>query len=429
MKILLLLPWEKEYKAYRDRFSAMLTYAPITLVTLAALIPQELKAEVDICDEMTQKFDYDKHYDIVAISFVTPSSHRAYEIAQKFQAKGAHVVFGGYHTTFLPEEAAKYADTIIVGAADKAFPQFLRDFANGRPEKQYENADISPADYKIPRRDLLPKHGYLNVPCVIANRGCPNRCGFCAISAMNPPCPRPVADVINEIKSLNSKRLLFFDPNFFQNRQYALELMSELEKLKIHWGSNSTVAAAFDDELVKAAQKSGCIGVLFGLESMSKVSLQGAGKGFNDPEKYKHAIDIMHEHDISVNACFVLGFDYDTKESLLSFPEQAEYLGVNIVRYAILTPVPKTKLYKRLESEGRILTNDWTKYTQNKAVFQPKNMSAQELEEIYVKVWKDSYKMRKIWGRVKNVSSLENKALIFGANLGFKYVGSNVERS
>lgn len=428
MKILLLLPWEKDYKAYRDKFSNLLTYAPLTLVTLAALIPQELNAEADVCDEMVQSFDYNKHYDIVAISFVTSSSKRAYEIAKKFKQKGSYIVFGGYHTTFMPEEAARYADTVIIGASEKAFPQFLLDFAQGKPKEQYEVSCIEPKDFVVPRRSLLPKRGYMNVPCVIANPGCPNKCEFCAISAMNPPNPRPIADVVSEIKGLNSKRLLFFDPNFFQNRQYALELMSELKKMKVRWGSNATVTAAFDEELVKTAQKSGCMGVLMGLESINKKSLIGAKKGFNDPKKYKEAIDIMHEHNISVNGCFVLGFDSDTKESLMSFPEQVEYLGVNLVRYAILTPVPNSKLYKRLESEGRILTTDWTKYTQNKAVFQPKNMTPQELEEIYVKVWKDSYKFKKILRRLKNATSFEEKALLFGANLGFKYVGSNAVR-
>jgi radical SAM superfamily enzyme YgiQ (UPF0313 family) len=427
MKILLILPWEKDYKAYRDKFSAMLTYAPLTLATLAALVPKRLNAEIFVCDEFVQKIDFSIKYDIVAISTITPSFGRACKLAKKFKRNGSYVVFGGYHTTFLPDEAADYADTVIIGAAEKSFPKFLSDFAKKKPKRRYEDT-VNEYDYVVPRRDLLPKHGYLKVPCVIANRGCPNRCEFCAISKMNPPSPRRIEDVINEIKKLNAKRILFFDPNFFQNRDYALELMHELEKLKINWGSNSTVTTAFDAELMTAAEKSGCRGVLFGLESVTKKSLQTSSKGFNNPKRYKQAIDNMHEHNISVNGCFVLGFDYDTKESLLTLPKQVEYLGLDMVRYAILTPVPSTKLFMRLESEGRILTKDWTKYTQNKAVFQPENMSPQELEEIYAKVWKDSYKIEKIWKRVKHTKSFTYKMALLGANLGFKYVGINIEK-
>lgn len=427
MRILLLLPWEKDYIAYRDKFSNMLTYAPITLVTLAGLIPRELNAEVDICDEMAQKFDYDKRYDIVAMSFVTSSSGRAYEIAQKFRQKGSYVVFGGYHTTFMPEEARKFADTIIIGQAEKAFPQFLTDYAAGEPLEKYEMPCVMADDYKIPRRDLLPKRGYLNVPCVIADSGCRNNCDFCAMGAGNPPNPRKASSVIDEIKSLNSKRIIFFDPNFFQNRQYALEIMEGLERLKVGWGCNATVQAAFDEELVRAARRSGCGGVLFGLESLNGKTLKSIKKGFNDPNKYKQAVDIMQNNGISVNGCFVLGFDGDTKESLLSLPEQVEYLGLNLVRYAILTPVPGSKFFNRLMGEGRIITTDWTMYTQNKAVFRPQNMTARELEEIYQKVWNDSYKMHKILKRLRN-SPWRNKPLLLGANLGFKYVSTNLER-
>jgi len=427
MRVLLLLPWETEYKAYRDKFSNMLTYAPLTLVALAAMIPAELNARIDVCDEMVQSFSYDTPYDIVAISFVTSSAVRAYKIAKAFRDKGAHVVLGGYHTTFMPDEAAQHADTIIVGPAEKAFPQFFRDFANKIPGSRYEMPCITPADCVIPRRDLLPKKGYLNIPSVVANRGCPNRCEFCAISAMNPPCPRPATAVIDEIASLKTKRVVFFDPNFFYNKPYALEIMDGLKGLKVQWACNATVHTAFDEELVDAAQKSGCGGVLFGLESLNRDTMLAMKKGFNDPNKYKQAIDIMQNHGISVNGCFVLGFDYDTKESLLTLPDQVEYLGVNLVRYAILTPVPNSKLYNRLNDEGRIITTDWAKYTQNKAVFQPKNMSPQKLEEIYQKVWKKSYKLGKVLKRVNN-APWGNRPILFGANLGFKYVSTNLER-
>jgi len=425
MKILLLLPWETDYMAYRDKFSTKLTYAPLTLTALAAMVPPELNAQIDICDEMVQSFSYETTYDVVALSFVTSSAVRAYKIAKTFREKGSHVIFGGYHTSFMPDEAAQHADTIIVGPAERAFPQFLRDFANKVPQSKYEMRGIVPDDCVIPRRDLLPKKGYLNVPCVVANRGCPNRCEFCAISALNEPCKRPVSAVIDEITSLNTKRLLFFDPNFFYDKSYALELMDGLKRLKVQWGCNATVQTAFDKDLVETAQKSGCAGVLFGLESLNRDTMLAARKNFNDPKQYKQAIDIMHAHGISVNGCFMLGFDYDTKESLLTLPEQVEYLGVNIVRYAILTPVPGSELYNRLNDEGRIITTDWAKYTQNKAVFQPKNMTPQELEEVYQKIWRTSYKLGKILKRANN-APLGNRVILLGANLGFKYVSTNV---
>jgi len=428
MKILLLLPWEKDYKAYRDKFSAMLSYAPLTLATLAALIPLELNAEIDVCDEMTQTINYDKHYDIVAISFVTSSSTRAYKLAKYFKETGSYILFGGYHTTLLPEEAAKHADTIVVGPAEKSFPQFLADYANGNAKTKYETPCAMAEDYKIPRRDLLPKRGYVKTPCVIANPGCPNKCEFCAIQKMNSPNPRPIADVINEIKSLNTKSVIFFDPNFFQNRQYTLELMGELKKMKLRWASTMTVKTALDAELVSEAQKSGCIGCTMGIESLSRDSLLSVKKGFNDPKQYKQAIDVMKDYNLSINGCFVLGLDSDTKESLSTLVEQADYLGITVARFALLTPNPGSDLFKKLEEEGRILTKDWSKYNYDHVVFQPKNMTPNELMEIYLKTWKDFYKLGRIFGRVKQTSSLGTKMIALGMNLGFKYVGNTVKR-
>ncbi len=427
MNILIVLPWAEDYKLYRDRFSRYLTYAPLTLVTLAALVPDSLNANVEICDEMVQKVNYDKAYDVVAISFVTPSSYRAYHIAEKFRSKGTHVVFGGYHTTFMPEEAKQYADTIIIGRAEGVFNRFLLDFAAGKAQSVYQAEASCTVPYTVPRRHLLPRRGYLNVPAFIANPGCPNRCEYCAISAMNSPKNRMISDIISEIKALGTRRLLFFDPNFFQNKNYVLELMSELEKLNVKWACNATVTNAFDEEIIKAAQKSGCSGVLLGLESLNKSSLKSVSKGFNDPAHYKRAIEIFQSHQISVNGCFVLGFDQDERADLTTLPEQVDYLGLNLARYAILTPVPNTKLFNRLDREGRILTRDWSKYTQNQAVFQPINMTANELEAIYKKVWRDTYKLSKVLWRASKAPTLETKAILLGANLGFKYVADHID--
>ena len=155
MKILLLLPWETDYKAYRDKFSTKLTYAPLTLAALAAMVPAELNADIEVCDEMVQSFSYDKSYDIVAISFVTSSAVRAYKIAAEFRRRGTYIVFGGYHTTFMPNEAALHADTIIVGPAEKAFPRFLRDFSSKTPQARYEMPCITPEDCIVPRESQV----------------------------------------------------------------------------------------------------------------------------------------------------------------------------------------------------------------------------------------------------------------------------------
>ena len=427
MNILLIQPWHSSDKSYRAKFSCLISYAPITLATLSALIPKDIECNVEVCDEIVSKLNYKKkYYDIVAITMQTSVAPRAYELAKQFKEKGSYIVMGGYHPTYMKEEALEYADTVIVGAAEYSWPQFLRDFINKDPKRVYDMQKIKGEDIKEPDRSVIPRRKYLKYPPVIANRGCPNNCDFCVISEMWRKCgARPIENVINKKKKLKSKMIVFFDPNFFALRDYSIELMKELEKLNIKWAGSATINCAFDKELMEYAQRSGCAGLLVGLESLNKDTLIHSRKGFNDPNKYKEAISIMQSYGISVNGCFVLGLDGDTEEQLLSIPEQINYLNLNLARFSILTPVPNSPLFNRLEKEGRLITKDWSKYTQHQAVYIPKNMSPERLEEIYRKVWKETYSFKNIFKRVKNMpnSSLKEKIIGVGANIGFKYLG------
>lgn len=429
MNILLVQPWSQEDGSYRSKLSCLISYAPLTLATLKALIPKELEAETDVCDEIVGDVRRcKKQYDIVAITFQTSVAVRAYEIARHFKERGSYIVMGGYHPTYMKEEALNHADTVIVGAGEYSWPKFLLDYKEGTPEKIYDMQNVKGEDIVAPDRSVIPRRKYFKLPAVLANRGCPNSCDFCVISDMWRKCGvRPVEDVIEEIKGLKSKNIIFFDPNFFAIRSYSIELMSELEKLHIRWAGSATVNAAFDSELMECAARSGCKGLLVGLESLNTATLQNAKKGFNDPNKYKEAISIMHSYGISVNGCFVLGMDGDTEELLLSLPEQINYLNLNLARFAILTPVPNSPLFKKLEEEGRIITKDWSLYSQHQAVFKPRNMSPERLEEIYRRVWKETYSFKNIWRRVKSIpgTSLVEKLVCISANIGFKYLGIN----
>jgi len=428
MKLLLIQPWHRNDHSYRSRYSFLISYAPLTLATLKSLIPKDMDVQVDVCDEMVSspKKYLKKNYDIVVLTLQTSAAIRGYELAEEFKKKGSYIVMGGYHPTYMPEEAMEHADTVIVGAGEYSWPKFLKDYQKGKAKRFYDIQNVKGKDIVEPDRSVIPKHKYLKYPAVIANRGCPNHCDFCVISEMWRSCnPRPIENVIEEIKKLKSKMIIFFDPNFFAIRDYAIELMKELKKLSIRWSGSATINCAFDEELMQLAEESGCKGLLVGLESLNKKTLNENKKGFNDPNRYKEAIEILHQHKIAVNGCFVLGLDGDTEELLLSLPEQIRYLNLNLARFSILTPVPNSPLFKRLEKEGRILTKDWNYYTQYYAVYEPKTMSKERLEEIYRQVWRETYTWKNIF---KRVSSLKNntfleKMICLGANIGFKYLG------
>ncbi len=426
MRILFIHVWNPDDSTYRGSVSKLFCYPSLTLPTLASLVPEELDAEVVLWDEMSQKVTYDKQkFDIVGLSFDTASSTQAYKHAKEFKKRGSYIVFGGYHVSSLPEEGMQHADTVIVGAGEVSLPQFFKDYVNQCPKKIYDHPCYDASKIVPPRRDLQNSKKSLSIPTFLADRGCDNRCDFCAISKMWRSNPRPISQVVDEIKSLKTDKLIFFDPNFFKPREYALELMYELERMKIRWACNATADTAFDDELLAAARRSRCTGVLIGFESLSEDSLKGVRKKYHNTEKYKEIVDRMHHYNLSVNGCFVLGFDHDTEEQLLEMPEKVDYMGLDMIRYAILTPLPGSKIYNDFESQGRIITKDWTRYNQQHAVFQPKHMSPERLEEISKQVWKETYTWKKVLNRTRRSTnnSFIEKAVLLGANIGFKFNG------
>ena len=422
VRVLLVHVWRKNERAYRAKLSRLLSYPSLTLPSLVPLIPAD--ADLTVVDEMTEDANLNGDYDVVLLSADTSSVNQAYGYADHFRACGAHVVMGGYHVSNLPDEALTHAQTVIIGAAEKSLPAFFDDYRAGRPQAKYDDQTYAAEDLPIPARDRQNHSKSLAVPTIIADRGCNIRCSFCAISEMWRSRPRPVGHVIDEIRSLKTDKLIFFDPNFFRPREYAIELMTELAKMKVQWGCNSTADTAFDDELLELAERSGCYGVLIGFESITQESLKSVHKRYRQVDNFRDIVDNFHDHHIAVNGCWVLGFDHDTEESILAMPERIREIGCDLTRFAIMTPLPGSRIFKSLDAAGRIIDYNWDHYDQRHAVFQPTNMTPERLEQLNDQVWREAYKMREVLGRVRRSSNrtLREKAYILGANLGFKYL-------
>lgn len=426
MKLLMIHAWNEEELSYRGKFSNLLSYPSLTLAVIYNLIPEGVFEQIDVIDENSQKVKYDEvKYDVVMISFETSSSVSAYKHCDEFRKRGAYVVCGGYHATALPDEVLGHCDTVIVGPAEISIPEFINDFVNGVPKKLYKNFNVCADDFCIPARDKITKRKKLKIPAIVANRGCNNVCKYCSMRTMWKSNPRSVQSVVDEIKELKAKMVIFYDPNFFGDREYAMELMKALIPLKILWASNATADFGYDHELMEMAYKSGCRGVLIGLESLNSQSLTSVAKRFRETDKYKEVIDNIHHHGMAVNGCFVLGFDSDTEEELLELPKRVDNLGLDLCRFAVLTPYPGTRLYLEYERDGRIMTKEWNKYNQHNAVFRPANITPERLNEIYRKVWKEAYSWRRVLKRTFSSPWRKNLYVfvLLGANIGFKYLG------
>jgi radical SAM superfamily enzyme YgiQ (UPF0313 family) len=404
MKILLILPRDNLYR-YRGLANKIIgPYAPLTLVTLAALVPKELNAQIDLLDEGIQEPNYgNKNYDIVGISCVVSSANRAYELSEYWRNREAFVVLGGAHPTLMPDEAQQHADAVVVGLAEETWPQLLHDFKNGIVKKRYQARYTGELSSPAPRRDLFPRLGYLPIPTVTANRGCNNHCAYCVVNQSDyTRCVvRPIPEVIEEIKSLHARRVMFLDPNLVSDRGYAMKLLQDLMPLNLKWMTPVSVDVVNDRELFDLMIRSGCEGVLIGFESFSQTSLNRSGKKFNQVKQYKEIVKTFHVNGIAVLGCFVLGFDDDTPAILSRTAEIVYDIDVDLPRYALLTPFPGSHLFTRFKKEGRLLTEDWSFYDSQHVVFQPKHMSPARLQQIFSDTLKQSFSYPHIFHRTQ----------------------------
>lgn len=427
MKILLILPFDKTYK-YKGSFSKSISYAPLTLAVLAALIPAELNAEIHTVDEGVEEPVTTGTYDIVAITCVTSSAKRAYQLCSDWKKKGSYVILGGAHVTLMPEEAVMHADSIFVGAGEKNLPIFIHDYMNRRPQKIYRGIyEGTHLPMPVPRRDLISSR-YMKIPTVIANRGCANECGYCCINRLwgQAGAARPIGEVIDEIKGLNAKRIILLDPSPTSNPEYAQEFFEELIPLKIKWSGLSTIDVTKDEKMFSLMVDSGCEGILAGLESFDPKNLTEANKMTNTVSEYKYAVKSLHKNGVAVLGCIMAGFDHDTRESLLNTVELVDEIGIDLPRYSILTPFPGTKLYEQLDGAGRILSKDWDLYDTMHVVFKPMRMSREELQETFHEMWKRTYQLGRILKRIDHTR--QERLLKLGANLGFKYYAHTMSK-
>ncbi len=347
---------------------------------------KDIIAEIDACDEISYKVDYDKKkYDIIVISFDTSSSKQAYIHSKEFKKRGAYIVMGGYHTSAVPKEAAEHCDTVIIGAGEISLPEFFHDYLKGEPKKIYNNQNIDVRKIKMVPRNLIKSKRYMKVSPVIADRGCDNKCSFCAISEMWKSNPRPVEDVIEEIKSLKSDKIIFFDPNFFYPKEYSLKLMKEMEKLKIKWAGQGTLNMAKDKDLLTAMKKSGCEIILIGFESLDTDNLKQMNKAVNIMEAERdELVQRIHNAGIGIYATFVFGYDNDTQNTIKKAVEFSKKHNFYTAAFNHLLPFPGTKLYDRLKSDNRLLYDKWwleENYNYGELAFKPKQMSPEELSK------------------------------------------------
>jgi len=354
---------------------------PMSLAVLASHTPPEV--EIEVRDENVEKVEFSSIPDLIGITCLTATAPRAYELADRYRKEGAKVVMGGIHVSAVPEEAARHADAVVIGEGDTVWGKVIEDAGEGRLRKFYRGGHPDLRDTPPPRMDIFRGKRYFLKTMVQTTRGCPFDCDFCSVTRFFGKRfrLRPIPSVVEEVARLKAKFVTFVDDNITGNLNYARALFRALEPLRVKWICQTAMGIAYKPEVLKLAYRSGCRGMFVGFESILPDNLMEVGKGFNVVSKFKDAVKRIHDHGINVEGAFIFGFDHDDRDIFKRTVDFALGAGIDFCQFGILTPFPGTGLYRKMESERRILDRDWANYDVMHAVFQPKQMSREELED------------------------------------------------
>ena len=420
LKLLLVLPDGRIHKLGFGAWHVSLREAPLTATTLAALIPPDIDARVTIIDEsIGMRVPFQQAHDLVGISCLTGTCTRAYAIADRFRAQGVPVVLGGVHVTLRPDEAAQHADAIVIGPAEETWGQLLRDFQARRLQPAYQATRVKLDGLPHARRDLQRRFGYVAPNTIFATRGCKGTCDFCTIPAVKIGWhKRPIAEVIDELRSIRGRRIAFNDVHLTEEPDYAKEFFEAMIPLRKEWGGLASTRILQDDELLELMRQSGCRFLLIGFETLNNRSLAAMHKRFNQVPDYQRLVQKLHALGIVVQGCFIFGLDEDDRSVFATTVEMIDELKIDIPRYAIYTPYPGTALFQRLQAEGRLLHEQWAYYDTQHVVFQPQQMTPGELDEGFKWAYRRTFALRSILKRIGE--SGRNFYITFIGNLAYK---------
>jgi radical SAM superfamily enzyme YgiQ (UPF0313 family) len=405
MKVKMILPALTEAKSPYWRPIKYSLFPPLGLATLAGYLRDD--DEVVIQDEHVEPLDLDDDPGLVVIQVYITSAYRAYELADHYRQRGAHVALGGLHVTSLPEEAARHADTIFLGPGEDTWPAFLKDFRAGHPGEVYRSRVRTLAGLPKVRRDLIKRSLYLVPNSIVVSRGCPHHCDFCYKDAFfeggKSFYTQAVDDALAEVERLPGRHLYFLDDHLFGDARFATSLFDGMKGMGRVWQAAGTVQSVLRPGLLEKAVACGLRSLFVGFETLSSSNLQAQHKAHNLNRDYGAAIRRLHDMGVMINGSFVFGMD-DDDDGDASHPsvfertvEWAIEQGIETATFHILTPYPGTALFQRLVAQGRITTNNWDLYDTRHVVFRPAKMAAKALEAGYWRAYQDFYRWASIF--------------------------------
>lgn len=353
---------------------------PILFAIIDELTPQGVS--LSFFDERIKPLPDDISADLIALSVDTFSAARAYQLAERFRSEGKTVVLGGIHVTSVPEEAKQHSDAIVIGEAEDTWPRLVEDFkqVNLKPVYRSNQPALSTFDPNHP----AIRTGYLPLGIMETSRGCQHRCDFCSVKVLYPGAVRrkPLALVEQEIMTSPHKLLFFVDDNLYSDQTYFLGLMRLLRKHHKRWAAQVSLEIAQSEQMLRIAKRSGGVLLLIGLESLTDDSLRQMGKKHNRQTDLRQLVQRIQRHGLLLYGTFVFGYEGDTPERVRQVLDFGMSLGMSVLNFNPLQPMPGTPLYARLHRQGRLKSDSWwldPAYRYGAFAFEPTSADSQEL--------------------------------------------------
>lgn len=394
---------------------------------LAAITPGHW--QVEICLEVIEDVPFDTDADLIGIGAMGQAIIRAKEIAKEFKARGKTVVMGGYMPSMAPGFVEDVCDSIVIGDAEISYPILLKDFEGGHLEKVYNNPINALGHLPVPKYELITNKRIGFMLPVQAGRGCPHSCSYCSIYCLyrQKYLMRPLEDVIRDIKrvkELGYKAFFLIDDNLIGNPKFFEELCTELKSLHMLWATQCSILLAKNPNLLKLASNSGCRILSIGIESISQEGLDKLNKKWMKVSEHTEMLKCVLDAGILPATEMIVGTDGDTEESLRATAEFVIKSKIPVPKFYVMTPMPGSDLYAEYKAAGRLLHEDYSRYTATDPVHAPAKISPEKLTEMYWWLYKKVYSFPNILRRTLMHKNFWRRPVIylfsFYVNLRYK---------
>jgi radical SAM superfamily enzyme YgiQ (UPF0313 family) len=383
------------------------------LPLLAALTPPE--HQVTLIDENVEEIDFQRcaRADIVGVTGMVVQRHRMREILSQLKSRGVYTVVGGPWITVNEEYFSDVSDVSFIGEAEETWPQFLKDWHDGKPAERYEQADKTDMHcVPVPRLDLLRSDRYA-FGSVQFSRGCPFQCEFCDIIVVFGRRPRlkSAGQIVAELEALRRQNLLnvfIVDDNLIGNKKAIKEILKEVIEWQrtngfpLTFVAEASIDLADDSELMQLMAEANIGAVFVGIESTNEESLRETRKFQNlrgDDGLLEKARRIQAA-GLEVWGGMIVGFDHDDRTI---FDTQRRFLSearISLAMIGMLSAIPKTPLYVRLKGASRLDPEDDSPFGTNVL---PLQMTREALSSGYVQLMVDLYDPESYFDRLDDL--------------------------